>query len=229
MRPRRSTELGLLSLAAAIALSLLAFVMPYIWSAAIVGANVGQPLLNSLHTVWIPVSGFLLESGIVVFGLLGFAFVWRGRWEFGPENASRMGLTLLALVIAFAAYAAYALTGGILGYVSGVEFLRPWHALFQFTGAVFLGFALYWILSNLPLHGSRPTAAVSYALGVAGAALLLFATLGLRRAEALGVQGAGVGLSLASLVLWFVLCLWDVQGLRQRGTGLPAAAATRSS
>jgi hypothetical protein len=92
---------------------------------------------------------------------------------------------------------------------------------------VFLGLALYWILSHLPVSGSRPAAAVSLALGVAGSALLFVGTLGLRRGEDLAVLGAGYGLALASLVLWLVLCVWDAQGLRRHGTSAPPSAATR--
>lgn len=229
MHPRRSTELGLLCLAGAFVLAVVGFALPYVWSAVIAATRVGQPLLDSLHALWIPLSGLVLDAGIVVLGVLGFALVWQGRWDLGPDYASSAGVALLALLIAFAAYAAYAVTGGILGFVSGVSFLRPWHVLFDFLGALFLGGALYWMLSHLPVTGSRPAAAVAFALGVAGSALLFVGTLGLRRGEALAVQGAGYGLALASLILWLVLCVWGSERLRERGMLPPPGAAPRGS
>jgi len=219
----------LLCLAGAFVLAVVGFALSYIWDVAIAVTRVGQPLLGSLHTLWIPLSGLVLDAGIVVLGALGFALVWRGRWELGPDFASSAGVALLALLIAFAAYAAYAVTGEILGFVSGVSFLRPWHALFNFLGALFLGGALYGMLSHLPATGTRPAAAAAFALGVAGSALLFVGTLGLRRGEALVVEGAGYGLALASLILWLVLCVWASERLRERGTSPASGAAPRGS
>lgn len=225
-RSRRSTELGLLSLAGAFVLALAGLALPYLWNTAIAAARVGQPLLDSLRTTWIPLSGIVLDGFIAVLGLVGFGLLWRGRYELGSENASRAGLALLALLIAFVAYAAYALTGLVLGFVAGVEFLRPWHAAFALVGAVSLGASLYWVLAPMPVAGSRLAAAVSFALGVAGSALLYVATLGLRRAPLLTVEGAGFGLALASLVLWLILCVWDADRIRGRlAPAAPAAAA----
>ncbi len=227
MSLRRPTQLGLLFLAGAFVLALVGFALPYAWNAFLEAARVGQPLLDSLHAVWIPLSGLVLDGGIVILGLAGFALLYRGRWELGPESASRAGLALLALLIAFVAYAAYALTGIFLGYVAGVAFLIPGHHLFAFVGALFLGLALYAILAHLPVSGSRPVAAVAFALGAAGSALLYVATLDLRRARVLAVDGAGYGLSLSSLILWLVLCLWGAERLRQRGISAAPASPAR--
>jgi hypothetical protein len=225
MRTRRTTEVGLLALAAAFILALVSYAMPYVWD-GIVRAVPGDGGSPSLRGFWIPVIGLSLDAGIVLLGLLGFALVWRGRWELGPEYASRSGLAVLAFVIALAAYSAYAVTGGMLGFVSGVAFLAPWHELLGLAGAVSLALALYWILANLPVPGSRPAAAVALALSVVGAALLVL-DLGFRRAETRAVQGAGYGLSLASVVLWLVLCAWTSRRLRQPGAPSPPASAAR--
>ena len=162
------------------------------------------------------------DVGIAVLGLIGFTLLWRGRWELGPENAAWSGLTQLALLVAVVAYAAYPLAGVFLGFVPGAAFLAPWRSLLLFVGALFVGAALYWTLSHLPATGVAPAAAVAFALGVAGSALLLVGTPGLRRGEALGVHGAGLGLSLASSILWLVLCVWGSQRLRERTAPSPS-------
>lgn len=221
MPARRSTELGLLCLAGAFVLALVRFALPYLWDAVMAATPAGGPSL-SLHTVWIPISGLVVDGGIAVLGLIGFTLLWRGRWELGPENAAWSGLTQLALLVAVVAYAAYTLAGVFLGFVPGAAFLAPWRSLLLFVGALFVGAALYWTLSHLPATGVAPAAAVAFALGVAGSALLLVGTPGLRRGEALGVHGAGLGLSLASSILWLVLCVWGSQRLRERTAPSPS-------
>ena len=228
MRAPRSTELGLVSLAGAFVLSLVSFALPYLWDLVLSGTPATSSSL-ALHTFWIPLVGELVVGGIVALGLVGFVAIWQGRWELGPEVAAREGLAVLGLVLAFAAYAAYALTGFLLAYMAGVAFLRPWHSVFLFLGALFLGIALYGIVGYLPVVGSRPAAAVAIALGVAGSALLLVASPALRRPELLRLDGAGLALTLSSSILWLGLCIWDARRLRGLYPPVRPATAARSS
>ncbi len=226
MRTHRSTELGLRAIAGAFLLSLVAFTLPYLWDVVLSGAPATSSSLT-LHTLWIPLAADLVTAGIVALGLVGFVSLWQGRWELGAEVAAHEGLAVLALVFALAAYAAYALTGILLGFVPGVGFLGPWHSVSFFLGALFLGIALYGIVGYLPVGGSRPAAAVALALGVVGSALLLIASPGLRRPELLRLDGAGAALALASSVLWLALCVWDSRRLRGLYPPVPPPSAVR--
>ncbi len=226
MRTHRSTELGLRAIAGAFLLSLVSFTLPYLWDVVLSSAPATSSS-STLHTFWIPLTADLVTAGIVALGLVGFVSLWQGRWELGPEVATHEGLAVLALVLALAAYAAYALTGVLLGFVSGVAFLRPWHSVFLFLGALFLGIALYGIVGYLPVGGSRPAAAVALALGVVGSALLLIASPAVRRPGLLRLDGAGVALTISSSVLWLVLCIWDSRRLRGLYPPAPPASAVR--
>lgn len=229
MRSRRVTELGLISLASSLFLALLSFVLSYLWDAVLTRGTVDTILGESVRLVWIPVTYDLLLLGMAVFGLIGVVLLWRGRWDLGPEYAAGVGLALLTMAAAAIAFGFWLATGVLLGYFSEFSGLISWRYVLAFVATSFLGFTLYWLLANLPLHGTRPVAAVAFALGVAGGAISLFARAGLRRPQAVGLDGAATALSLASLVLWFVLCVWGSQSLRSGRPGPPAVAPARGA
>lgn len=162
-------------------------------------------------------------------GIVGFVMLWKGRSDFGPEYASRVGLGLLSLVVAGIALALWTATSLLLGSFSGFSGLVPWRGVLAFAATGFLGFALYWVLAHLPLLGTRPVAAVAFALGIAGGALSLIPTFALRRAQVVGLGGAAVTLSFVSIVLWFVLCIWSSRTLRAGRSGPPTAAPARGA
>ena len=228
-RTSRSTRTGLILFAAALGATLLSFALGRLWAGLLTDVRPPTAASYDLRTFWIPLSAYLLDGAIGLLGVLGFAFVWRGREELGSAYASRQGLSLLAFLVAGVAFALYLATGVLLGYVAGVAFLVPWHALLAVIGGVFLGLGLYGVLANLPLAGARPVAAVALALGLAGIALSNLETLGLRRVEATGLAGAGFGLALASLIVWLVLCLWGEETLGSGGSTARASAASRAS
>lgn len=228
MRAHRSTEVGLLCLGGALALSLGSFTFPYIWALA-ASTSPADSGSFALHTFWIPMSGLMVNVAIAALGLLGFVFVWQGRSELGPERAARARLVPPALVLAFAAYAASALTGIVLGSLADVGFLIRWHDLFILTGALFVGIALYGTLSHLPVSHTRPVAAAAFSVGGAGSALLFLTVPGLGWVEVPAVGIVGSGLALVSLVLWLGLCLWGSQRLRQRGPAVTATSAVRDA
>ncbi len=224
MAARQSTEIGLSALAGAFLLALVRTALPYFWDAVLAGTPAGAPS-SVLHTLWIPLSGLLVEAAIAILGLVGFGLLYRGRWEFGAASALRSGLVLLAMLVAAVAFGAYFVTGIALGLLSGLAILVPWHSVLLFAGSVAVGLALYWSFAPIPVSPSRGAAAVALALGISGSTLLLLATAGLRRADTLRIQGAGLGLSVASLVLWLALCFWDARGLRLRRAPPAAAVA----
>lgn len=226
-RIHRSTRLGLVLLAAALGLTVLAFVLGDLWAMLLALFSVSGRAADSFHALWIPLSGAILDGAIGVLGVLGFALVWRGRWEIGGPYAERLGLAMLLVLVAGVAYVLFALTGILLGYVTGLSFLEPWHGLLAILGGVFLGLGLYQMLANLPFAGVRPVAAVSLALGVAGIILLNLTALGVRRVRVAGLEGAGLGLSLASVILWLALCLWTAENLRVGRSAAPAPASVK--
>lgn len=228
-RTPHSTRTGLVVLGASLVGSLLSLAWGYLWAIVLATGRFSPDTVGALHTFWIPLSGVLLQAAIAVLGLIGFLFVWDGRWELGPDYAARVGLALLAALVAVVAFALYGLTGILLGYVPTVGFLAPWHVLLALVGDVFLGFGLYGILANLPIAGGRPVAAVALALGLAGVALLSLVAFGLRRARIAGLDGAGFALSVVSLALWLTLCLWGGETLRSRGGKVTSGAATGGS
>lgn len=223
----RSTTRGLVLMAAALGLSLVSFALSPIWANLIAIMSPTASTTASIRTLWMPLSVALVEGAAALLAVLGFSFLWRGRWEVGGEYVSRSGLAMLLVLISAVAYLLFAVTGILLGYVQGVQFLVPWHGLLGVVGGVFLGFGLYFVLANLPIAGSRPLAAVALALGLAGIALVNLAAIGLRRVRTGSLDGAGVGLALASLTLWLVLCLWGEETLRSRTSASPAAVPSQ--
>lgn len=225
----RSTTRGLLVLAAAIGVSLVSFALGSIWSVILAIASLPPAVADPIRLTWLPISVIVLQGLVGLLGLLGFLFLWRGRWEVGAGYASRLGLAMLAALVSAVAFALFGVTGLLLGYVRGVEFLVPWHGLLAVVGGVFLGLALYGVLANLPIVGSRPLAAVALALGLGGIALVNLASIGLRRIRTGALEGAGLGLALASLTMWLVLCLWCESTLRSGTAVAPAASASQGT
>lgn len=225
-RVHRVTTRALAFLAAALGLSIVSYALGDFWSILLAVLRSPASATYTLHTFWIPLVGVAVTAATAILGAVGFLLVWRGRWELGGEYASRVGLAMLAALVATVAYALYAFTGILLGSFAGLEALVPWRGLFAVVGGVAVGFALYWIIANLPVSGTRPVAVVALALGLAGIALLNLAVLDLRRARIAGLEGAGIGFALASLVLWLVLCLHGEETLR---TGPSRAAATKAT
>ncbi len=221
----RSLSVGLVLLAGALVLCLISLVVTDVW------ASLSPPLPRStgvepaLRAFWMPLTGLLLDVGTAGLGAFGFGLVWRGRGELGAEYASRSGLGPLAVLLAAAEDALYTLTGALLGYVAGVALLAPWHRLVAVVGAVAVGLALYWFLATLPVSGARPVAVVALALGIAGIALVNLVTFTPLRGQSAELGGAGLGLSVASAVLWLALCLWGREMLGAGGRGTPARAA----
>src|SRR5574340_1239546 len=153
MGTRRSTELGLVSLASALFVGILSVILPYVWDALITRATTDTFLGQSVRLFWIPAGSDALLVGMAVLGLIGLVLVWAGRWELGSEYAARVGLALLSMLVAGVALALWLATGVLLGSFSGFSGLVPWRGLLAFVGTVFLGFAFYWIVANLPLTG----------------------------------------------------------------------------
>lgn len=224
MQPSRSTRIGLFLLAASLSLSLLGFVLPYVWGAFLLRGAPETILGQSVRVVWIPGAADLLLVATAAVGLLGFVFIWHGRWAFGTEHASRVGLALLAVAGAGVVLGLWAAEGILLGLVHGTADWIVVRHLLAFLGTVFLGFAFYWALTNLPLSGVRAASAVALALGIAGGVVTLLTTLGLRRAQAASLEGAAVALSVASVVLWLSLCLWGWLELRTGRSGRVATS-----
>ena len=135
-RTHCSVSAGLALLSGALALSLLSFFLGDFWAAMLPALRLPADTVRTIHTLWIPLASLGVTAAMVVLGGLGFAFVWHGRWELGAEYASRAGLGLLAFVVAAVAYALYAFTGILLGFVGGLAFLVPWHGLLAAAGAV---------------------------------------------------------------------------------------------
>ncbi len=215
-RMHRTATLGLVLLAAALGVSLFSFALGPLWTFVLSTMAFPSSGATAIRTVWMPLSGVVVDVAAFVLGLLGFSLILGGRHEIGGPFASRAGLSLLAVLIAGVAFILYGATGIFLAYVSGVEFLVPWRDLLGIIGGVFLGLGLYWILANLPVAGARPLAAVSLGLGLGGIALVNLAAVGLRRVRTASLDGAGLGLALASLTLWLILCLWGEENLRSR-------------
>lgn len=215
-RFRSSLRVGLIFLAASIGVALFSFVLGYLWTPVLQAVGGSPGIVSSFRSVWIPVLGLLVDGAAAALAMVGVAMVWRARWELGGVYASRVGLALLASLIAVVSYAFFVVTGILLGYVPGAAFLIPWHGLFAMVGGVALGLALYWILANLPVPGARPVAAVALGLGLGGIAVAGLAVIGLRRLRTSEVAGVGLGLAVASLILWLVLCLWTQETLRDQ-------------
>ncbi len=228
MRPRPSTKLGLFLLVCSFAASLVRFALPFVWGATVPAAGTSVVLGQSVRTFWVPASGDVVDGAIAALGLVGFALLWRGRWEFGSPYAAKLRLGLFAMIAAVIVLAIWFATGLLLGYVSGVSYLIPWRRVLALLATVFLGFALFWSLGYLPYAGMKPVAGITLALGVAGGALAYVATLGLHRTLAATVRGAGDALSVVSLLLWLGLSLWGWDALRFGRLGSPAAAPART-
>ena len=233
MSPRRVRRVttGLILLAAALGMSLFSFVLGSLWTGFLASARPPEGVASSLRTFWMPLSELVVGVATGLLGALGFLFAWRGRHELGGAYATRAGLALLAALVAGVAYALYALTGVLLDSFGGLSVLVPWHGLLAAVGGVAVGLGLYWTLASLPVAGTRPVAAVAFGLGFAGIVLLNLSTLDLHRPRlgAFGLEGAGLGLALASLTLWLVLCLWSEESLRNRPSAVPGPAASHGS
>ncbi len=228
-RSHRTTSRGLVLLAAALGLSLVSFALSPIWAMLLAMFPQSPSAAAAIRTFWVPPSIAVVEGLAALLAVVGFLSVWRGRWELGADYASRSGLAMLFVLVAAVAYLLFAVTGILLGYVQGVQFLVPWHGLLGVAGGVFVGLGLYLVLANLPISGSRPVAAVALALGLAGIALSSLAVIGLRRVRTAPLEGAGLGLALASLTLWLVLCLWGEETLRSRALASPAVTPAQES
>ncbi len=228
MQPRRSIHFGLILLVGSFVLALVRFALPFLWDAVLVRGTPASLFGQAVPGFWIPLAADIVDAALAGLGILGFVFLRRGRWELGPEYASRIGLALLALLTAVAVLAAWFATGVLLGYVTGVSYLVPVRRILALAATVLLGFAMYWALASLPLPGTRPVAAVAFALGVAGGVAGYLATLGFRRTEIVTLRGASDALTLVSLTLWLGLCTWGWQSLKTGGAGPRAAIAARS-
>ncbi len=228
-RSHRSTTRGLVLLSAALGLSLFSFAVGPLWTTVLAFFPQSPSAAAAVRTLWMPVSLTVVVGLAALLAVVGFLSLWRGRWELGAEYASRSGLAMLFVLVAAVAYLLFAVTGVFLGYVQGVQFLVPWHGLLAVVGGVFLGLGLYLVLANLPIAGTRPLAAVALALGLTGIALTSLAVVGLRRIRTAPLEGAGLGLALASLTLWLVLCLWGEETLRSRTSLSPAVTPVHES
>lgn len=227
-RSRRSTLLGMLCLASALGLALFAYSLPFVWSAVIDAIRPSPALSYPLRSFWIPLSTIVLEGATALLGITGFLLLWRGRWDLGEAYAAKVGLALLAFLIAAMAYGAY-YASGLTDYVAALAVLVPARAFLSIVGGVFLGVGLYWVLANLPLPGTRHLAAAALAIGFAGIGILGFAALEVRRSRAVALEGPGIALSVVSLILWMVLCLWSEQTLRNHPSVATPTAVSHSA
>ncbi len=228
MRLTASTKRGFALLVGSLAVSLVRLALPYIWGAALPPSGTQVVLGQSVHGFWIPGTSDVLDAAIAVLGLLGFAWLWGGRHEFGAAYGEKLRLGLYALVAGVIVLGIWFATGLVLGTVSGASFLVPWRRVLALVATGLLGLALFWGLGYLPYPGIKPVAAITFGLGVAGGVLALVSTLGLRRTEAAMVRGAGEALSVVSLVLWLAVCAWGWTAQRSGRTGPPAVAPAQS-
>lgn len=228
MRLPASTKRGFVLLVGSLVVSLVRFALPSFWGATLPSNGAQVVLGQSLHGFWIPAIGYAVDGAIAALGLLGFAFLWRGRHVFGPVYQEKLRLGLFALAAGIIVLGVWFATGLLLGYVSGLSFLVPWRRVLAFAATGFLGLALFWALGYLPYPGIKAVAAITFGLGVAGGALALVSTLGLRRTEAATLRGAGEALALVSLVLWLSVCAWGWATMRSGRTGPPAVAPAQS-
>ena len=228
-RAPRSVTAGLALLGGALALFVVSLFLEDVWAALLSALRMGTDTAVTLHTVWIPLTALAVDLGTAFLGALGFGLLWSGRQGLGVAYASRAGLGLLAFLVAVVAFALLTATGVLLGFFAGFRFLVPWHDLLAVAGSVAVGFALYVFLANLPLAGARPLAAAALALGISGIALANLRALTLSGVHMEDLYGAGFGLSLASVVLWLVLCLWGGETLRGGGSGAAASVALPGS
>ncbi len=228
MRPHRPAQLGFLLLVCSFVAALVRFALPYLWAGVLVRGAVQPVLGQPLATFWVPLLGDLVGGAIAVLGLAGFLLLRQGRFSLGAAYAEEFGLAILALIVASVVLAAWFATGFLAGLVTGLNYLAPWRRLLLFLGTVFLGLALYGALANLPFAGMRAVAAVTLVLGIAGGAITLVASFGIRRTEALTLRGAAETLSLVSLVVWLAICAWSWDALRSGRAGPPVAAPVRN-
>ncbi len=217
MRTRKAAELGLLCLVAALALRLVAYGLGTAWTAVLASLPATSSQTLGIRTLWIPVLGDLVDAAITVVGLLGALYVWRGRWELGPEFASGAGFALLMLVVGTVPLAFRVGMGLLVGFIAAPGLRLP-IALLDFVGTLFLGLFLYAVVAGLPLRGARVASVVPLVLGIAGSGVLLLDRLGPRRLAGLGTDTTlGSALALVSVILWFGVYLGSWEGVRIRG------------
>ncbi len=228
MRLPASTKRGFVFLVASLAVSLVRFILPFVWGAALPPNGTQVVLGQSVHGFWLPTIGDVVDGAIAVLGLLGFAMLWWGRHAFGAAYREKLRLGLFALTAGVIVLGVWFATGLLSSYFSGLSFLVPWRRVLAFAATGFLGLALFWGLGYLPYPGMKPVAAITLVLGVAGGALALISTLGLRRTEAVTLRGAGEALSVVSLVLWLAVSAWGWTAQRSGRTGPPAVAPSQS-
>jgi len=98
--------LVLLALAGAVAIAVLANVQP--------GQNPFQLLALLLPIFALMVSGYIIEIVVLIFYLIGFGYLYKGRNEFGPSHARNARLALYLLILAFVLQLAATVTGFVL-------------------------------------------------------------------------------------------------------------------
>lgn len=228
MRLPASTKRGFVLLVGALVVSLVRFVLPFVWGAVLPPTGTQSFLGQSDHAFWIPAIGDVVDGTIAVLGMSGFAMLWWGRHAFNAAYREKLRLGLFALTAGVIVLGVWFATGLLLGYVSGLSFLVPWRRVLAFAATGFLGLALFWGLGYLPYPGMKPVAGITFGLGVAGGALALVSTLGLRRTEAVTIRGAGEALSVVSLALWLAVCAWGWAAQRSGRTGPPAMAPVQT-
>ena len=98
--------LVLLALAGAVAIAVLANVQP--------GQNPFQLLALLLPIFALLVSGYIIEIIVLIFYLIGFGYLYKGRNEFGPSHARNARLALYLLILAFVLQLAATVTATVL-------------------------------------------------------------------------------------------------------------------
>ncbi len=214
---------GLLCIAGAIGLGIVSFLFPYVWDIflpASVPAEQGA-FYYALHTVWIPLSGFLLRATAAVLFVLGFLLAWRDRARVDPRQRAVLGLATLAFAVSAGAAGLLTFLGVIAGLVYSPDFWVP-IIIVNVGLAITIGLTLYWLLLGEGVRQARLAGMVALVAGSVSSLLAVF-----RRATRIdGVGVIGVTAGFLSLTLWLALFLWGYEELRLRGVsrppGLPA-------
>ena len=223
MRSTARSEVGILCVAGAVGLGIVSMLVPYVWGAFLPSSvPAGQEsFYDSLHILWIPLSGLVLVAASAVLLGVGFLFVWRERARVDPERRTLLGLATLAFAAAFAGAVLRTFLGLIVGLMYAPD-LRVLLFPVDVGLAIALGLSFYWVLLGIGVGQARFAGIVAIVAGSAGSFFHVLA----RATGIWDVNALAVATGFLSLTLWLALFLWGYEEVRLRGLsrppGLPA-------
>ena len=103
----QAVALVLLALAGAAALAVIGGLQP--------GQNPFQILVLFLPALLLLVAGAVIEIVVLIFYLVGFGYIYKGRNEFGPSHARNLRIALYLLILAFVLGLASSVTTTVMG------------------------------------------------------------------------------------------------------------------